>query len=111
MNHPDGLVAMDAHFNKLKGNVFEINVGLPRARVQSKAAEAVNAYGMVMQFIQHDDFVRAFRSTHQRLYNMFRDLDQILGACDQPDDTNGNPSPAAGVNIQWAEVYSSWMLS
>jgi hypothetical protein len=107
VNHPDELIGMDAFINKAKGNVFDKNVGIPPANDFRKAIENIDRYGIVMEVLKQDDYIQAFRRTHQRMYFMFQALEEVFMDCDRPET---GPVPSTGIHLPWAAVYSTWML-
>lgn len=91
---------MDQFINNLKAGFFTQPPGTPSILPHevTSAANLLQYYGPVVDFIAFPEIVSLFRRTHERIYQVLGAIDNELYACNAP-----------GVSGTWAISYSHWM--
>lgn len=92
------------HAISLRGRLFRLKgVQSYSARVTQAYASAANNlydYAIAAQFMGLDDTIALFRTTHERLYQLFGEFDEEL-RCSNRGQSGASPT--------WAATYSQWM--
>lgn len=106
---------MDDAINEAKAPYFSPRnefprVALPRPGVRNYNERVTSAYGkaannlanvgMAARFMAFDETIALFRTTHERLYQLYVEIDDYI-ECNRQGQPGASPT--------WAATYSQWM--